>query len=63
MAADLVITTESLRTWVRKKDESQALPERREADRSPAEELARLRAAIAVFSSMDRTTATSGGSR
>lgn len=44
VAADLGITAESLRTWVRKENESQALPERREADGSPAEELARLRA-------------------
>ncbi|GHD47066.1 hypothetical protein GCM10010317_023440 [Streptomyces mirabilis] len=44
VAADLGITAESLRTWVRKENESQALPERREAGGSPAEELARLRA-------------------
>lgn len=31
VAADLGITAESLRTWVRKENESQALPERREA--------------------------------
>jgi transposase len=42
--ADLGITAESLRTWVRKEIESQVLPERREAGGSPAEELARLRA-------------------
>ena len=30
VAADLGITAESLRTWVRKEDEFQALPERRE---------------------------------
>jgi transposase len=44
VAADLGITAESLRTWVRKENESQALPERREAGGSPAAELARLRA-------------------
>jgi transposase len=44
VAADLGITAESLRTWVRKENESQALPERREAGGRPAEELARLRA-------------------
>jgi transposase len=44
VAADLGITAESLRTWVRKENESQALPEHREAGGSPAEELARLRA-------------------
>ncbi|WKX05973.1 transposase [Streptomyces sp. NL15-2K] len=43
-AADLGITDESLRTWVRKENESQALTERREAGGSPAEELVRLRA-------------------
>lgn len=43
VAANLGITAESLRTWVRKENESQALPERREAGGSPAEELARLR--------------------
>lgn len=32
VAANLGITAESLRTWVRKENESQALPERREAD-------------------------------
>ena len=36
VAADLGITAESLRTWVRKENESQALPERREAGGSPA---------------------------
>jgi transposase len=44
VAAVLGITAESLRTWVRKENESRALPERREAGGSPAEELARLRA-------------------
>lgn len=44
MAADLGITAESLRTWVRKENESQAVPERRKAGGSPAEELAQLRA-------------------
>ncbi|GJF25453.1 transposase [Streptomyces sp. HO565] len=44
VAADLGITAESLRTWVRKENESQAVPERREAGGSSAEELARLRA-------------------
>lgn len=44
VATDLGITAESLRTWVRKENESQALPERREAGVRPAEELARLRA-------------------
>ncbi|QTZ95433.1 transposase [Streptomyces auratus] len=43
VAADLGITVESLRTWVRK-EEAQAAPGRREADMSEAEELARLRA-------------------
>lgn len=43
MAADLGITAESLRTWVRK-DEAQAMPGRRDAGGSEAEELARLRA-------------------
>lgn len=43
MAADLGITSESLRTWVRK-DDSQAAPGRRNAGGSEAEELARLRA-------------------
>jgi transposase len=43
VAADLGITAESLRTWVRK-DDSQAVPGRRDADGSEAEELARLRA-------------------
>lgn len=32
VAANLGITAESMRTWVRKEYESQALPERREAD-------------------------------
>jgi transposase-like protein len=44
VAADLGITAESLRTWGRKENEFQALPERREAGGSPAGELARLRA-------------------
>jgi transposase len=44
VAADLGITAESLRTWGRKENEFQALPERREAGGSPAAELARLRA-------------------
>ncbi|MFF8035020.1 IS3 family transposase [Streptomyces sp. NPDC016626] len=43
VAADLGITAESLRTWVRK-DEVQAVPGRRGAGGSEAEELARLRA-------------------
>lgn len=43
MAADLGITAESLRTWVRK-DDSQAVPGRRDAGGSEAEEPARLRA-------------------
>lgn len=43
VAANLGITAESLRAWVRKENESQALPECREAGGSPAEELARLR--------------------
>ncbi|MFF2131473.1 IS3 family transposase [Streptomyces olivochromogenes] len=43
VAADLGITAESLRTWVRK-DDSRTAPEQRDADGSPAEELARLRA-------------------
>ena len=42
VAADLGITAESLRTWVRK-DENQAVPERRDTG-GEAEELARLRA-------------------
>ncbi|MFI2741088.1 IS3 family transposase, partial [Streptomyces sp. NPDC018711] len=43
VAADLGITAESLRTWVRK-DEAQAVPEGRDGSVSGAEELARLRA-------------------
>lgn len=43
VAADLAITAESLRTWVRK-DDSQAVPGRRDAGRSEAEEPARPRA-------------------
>ncbi|MFD5194045.1 transposase [Streptomyces sp. NPDC058357] len=43
-AADFGITATYVRTWVRKEYESQALPERREAGGSPAEELAGLRA-------------------
>ncbi|MFJ8429108.1 transposase [Streptomyces sp. NPDC094021] len=43
VAADLGITAESLRTWVRK-DDSQVVPGRREAGGSEAEEMARLRA-------------------
>lgn len=43
VAADLGITAESLRTWVRK-DDSQAVPGRRDAGVSEAEEPARLRA-------------------
>ncbi|MFF5160700.1 IS3 family transposase [Streptomyces sp. NPDC000348] len=43
VAADLGITAESLRTWVRK-DEAQAVPEGRDGSVSAAEELARLRA-------------------
>ncbi len=43
VAADLGIMAESLRTWVRK-DDSQAVPGRREAGGSEAEEMARLRA-------------------
>lgn len=43
VAADLGITAESLRTWVRK-DEAQAMPGRRDAGGNEAEELARLRA-------------------
>lgn len=43
VAADLGITAESLRTWVGK-DEPEAVPGRRDAGRSQAEELARLRA-------------------
>ncbi|WTG05666.1 IS3 family transposase (plasmid) [Streptomyces sp. NBC_01590] len=42
VAADLGITAESLRTWVRK-DETQAAPEGRDGSVSVAEELARLR--------------------
>ncbi len=42
VAADLGITAESLRTWVRK-DENQAVPGRRETG-GQVEELARLRA-------------------
>lgn len=42
VAADLGVTAESLRTWVRK-DESQAVPARRDAGVGEAEELARLR--------------------
>ncbi|MFF6816039.1 IS3 family transposase [Streptomyces sp. NPDC012403] len=44
VAADLGITAESLRTWVRKENESRAVPECRGADVSETEELARLRA-------------------
>jgi transposase len=43
VAADLGITAESLRTWVRK-DEAQAAPAGRDVGISEAEELARLRA-------------------
>jgi transposase len=43
VAADLGITAESLRTWVRK-DEAPAVPGRRDAGSSEVEELARLRA-------------------
>ncbi|PKT71387.1 hypothetical protein CW362_19540 [Streptomyces populi] len=43
VAADLGITAESLRTWVRK-DASQAAPEHRDVGGSAVEELARLRA-------------------
>lgn len=43
VAADLGITAESLRTWVRK-DEAQAVPEGRDGSVSAAEDLARLRA-------------------
>jgi transposase len=43
VAADLGITAESLRTWVRK-DEARAVPGRRDAGSSEVEELARLRA-------------------
>ncbi|WP_111581400.1 MULTISPECIES: transposase [unclassified Streptomyces] len=43
VAADLGIMAESVRTWVRK-DDSQAVPGRREAGGSEAEEMARLRA-------------------
>lgn len=43
MAADLGITAESLRTWVRK-DEAQAAPESRDGGVNTALELARLRA-------------------
>ncbi|CAL9486950.1 hypothetical protein SUDANB58_03176 [Streptomyces sp. enrichment culture] len=42
MAADLGITAESLRTWVRK-DAAQAVPEGRDGSVNAAEELARLR--------------------
>ncbi|WP_331753764.1 IS3 family transposase [Streptomyces sp. NBC_01005] len=42
VAADLGITAESLRTWVRK-DDAQAVPEGRDGGASAAEELARLR--------------------
>ncbi|MFD5662181.1 IS3 family transposase [Streptomyces hirsutus] len=44
VAADLGITAESLRTWVRKENESQTVPEHRDAGVSEAGELARLRA-------------------
>ncbi|ARZ72566.1 transposase [Streptomyces albireticuli] len=43
VAADLGITAESLRTWVRK-DEARAEPEGRDVGVSAVEELARLRA-------------------
>lgn len=43
VAADLGITAESLRTWVRK-DEAHAAPEDRHGRGNVAEELARLRA-------------------
>lgn len=43
VAADLGVTAESLRTWVRK-DESQAVPAHRDAGVGETEELARLRA-------------------
>jgi transposase len=43
VAADLGITAESLRTWVRK-DETQATPEGRDGSVSATEELSRLRA-------------------
>ena len=43
VAADLGITAESLRTWVRK-DEAQAAPVGRDGSVSPEGELARLRA-------------------
>ncbi|MFE5302277.1 transposase, partial [Streptomyces sp. NPDC056632] len=43
VAADLGVTAESLRTWVRK-DEAPAMPDGRDAGVSVAEELARLRA-------------------
>ncbi|KYG51421.1 transposase [Streptomyces sp. WAC04657] len=43
VAADPGITAESLRTWVRK-DEARAVPGRRDAGGSEAEDLARLRA-------------------
>lgn len=43
VAADLGITAESLRTWVRK-DEAQAVPTGRDGSVSAAQELARLRA-------------------
>ena len=43
VAADLGITAESLRTWVRK-DDAEAVPGRRAAGGSEAEEPARLRA-------------------
>ncbi len=43
VAADLGITAESLRTWVRR-NEAEAVPGRREAGGSEAEEPARLRA-------------------
>jgi transposase len=50
VAADLGTTAESLRTWVRK-DDSQAVPGRRDAGGSEAEEPARLRTENEAFPS------------
>ncbi|MEV7864266.1 IS3 family transposase [Streptomyces hirsutus] len=57
VAADLGITAESLRTWVRK-DDSQAVPGRRDAGGIEAEELARLRAENARLLKAEKGVAT-----